>query len=653
MASFPRPLVFLLFAFFVLFQFSCSQDKNPSGIDTQAQENSPRAALDQGGIATKTYPIDQSSILSIPFQESQYLRNELLSVSPAQGVEIMFEDFPLGSTSDWFCYLSRGGNHQNIFNCVIESFPFDGSWVLHNETWALLAGFGDFGWRKIYKKFPANMNRYKSYFSFDAGYDVTSNGISESLNYIYFFRNSGYLDQRICGYDTRPLGTPSYPPGKYIKMPNHYAGQMGFNLGFLSEDPDEVWFNVYSRVDGIPGKAITRLDNIKVLAVPWLQILDPVNGNQFEAGEEITLRGWADAAYMPTNIEWRRDPGSVLIAQNTLEPPAVTDLPVGTHTITLSGRTPSGRMVTDSIQVGIRQTIRIEVNLNPRETRPGAAQFDRWLPNPGLTMVRIRVTSGGLPRPNYGIRMSSWGTPNSGGHRGTDHNLNQRPSGLFFENGVGHQTLDRLTLADGEFSVEYRPSQFGGIEIIHASSTVNTNLGASATLTVRIPDLQPLPEHTNYLKIGGTRCHHGPNDNNIPWINDDNHYGTNDLIITIELMADDHVLMYPNEQRLAFNDMSLESGGKFDINGQWLTYHADRVRAGNPLGENAHLDHRIGNNVDLRARDIDPENPERHHMTEEVRMWVRRDWDLYFGAILEESDSTPNWHFHLTVNPIP
>lgn len=75
-----------------------------------------------------------------------------------------------------------------------------------------------------------------------------------------------------------------------------------------------------------------------------------------------------------------------------------------------------------------------------------------------------------------------------------------------------------------------------------------------------------------YLLIGQTGVH------------PTNHFGTQRLKDSLITLAGTYTARYP-DSRLAFNDMSLVSGGVFDLDQNWLSPHKA---------------HRLGQNIDLR-----------------------------------------------------
>ena len=66
----------------------------------------------------------------------------------------------------------------------------------------------------------------------------------------------------------------------------------------------------------------------------------------------------------------------------------------------------------------------------------------------------------------------------------------------------------------------------------------------------------------------------------------DNHYGTTSFVAKLQAVAAIYYINYPNlpNNRLAFNDISLQKGGLFDIGATWTPPHSE---------------HRNGTNVDM------------------------------------------------------
>ncbi|OGU57349.1 MAG: hypothetical protein A2V66_03150 [Ignavibacteria bacterium RBG_13_36_8] len=96
-------------------------------------------------------------------------------------------------------------------------------------------------------------------------------------------------------------------------------------------------------------------------------------------------------------------------------------------------------------------------------------------------------------------------------------------------------------------------------------------------------------ENESYIKIGGTCNHHGPRDDN-EHINcrnpDNNHWAKENLVEDIIGISSEWHRMFPQEDLLGINDISLPYGGKFDISGKWSGEHSL---------------HRVGRSLDIRT----------------------------------------------------
>ncbi|MEX2602788.1 MAG: hypothetical protein WD361_01230, partial [Gracilimonas sp.] len=154
--------------------------------------------------------------------------------------------------------------------------------------------------------------------------------------------------------------------------------------------------------------------------------------------------------------------------------------------------------------------------------------------------------------------------------------------------------LETVTNEDGKIRLIYRAPEFGGqIRIIAQTNINGEDLFADDTLEVMVPDLVRLPNSNEYNKIGGTSSHNGPPLNG----EDNNHYGTQAFVDSLGSLAvtwnelADSAIINADETPLRFNDMSLPNGGKFDLDGRWLT----------ELVGIAHDYHRVGRDLDIRT----------------------------------------------------
>lgn len=154
-----------------------------------------------------------------------------------------------------------------------------------------------------------------------------------------------------------------------------------------------------------------------------------------------------------------------------------------------------------------------------------------------------------------------------------------------------------------------------GTETVTVSLVDTPSTTDSVTLTVKVDTFtRLLPDSTGtYRLIGGTNQHLGPPLSGT----DHNHWGRPDLLSAIRALAKN----WRSETGgpLPVNDMSLPTGGLFDINGGWLP---------------AHGGHRNGTNVDIS---MPVPNPTFVTTIQEQGWWKASDPFLEAG------------HYHLTV----
>ncbi len=133
-------------------------------------------------------------------------------------------------------------------------------------------------------------------------------------------------------------------------------------------------------------------------------------------------------------------------------------------------------------------------------------------------------------------------------------------------------------------NLTYVASIFGDTMRIFIESLENKLMKDSISIIERVPRLEVLGVHANYILYGGTENHNGPPNFTV----DNNHYGTPILNSALENIALDYITAFQGV-RIRINDMSLPNGGKFDVNGSW----------GGP-----HSTHRCGKNADISAKGI-------------------------------------------------
>ncbi|MEK6900823.1 MAG: hypothetical protein AABX37_00600, partial [Nanoarchaeota archaeon] len=168
------------------------------------------------------------------------------------------------------------------------------------------------------------------------------------------------------------------------------------------------------------------------------------------------------------------------------------------------------------------------------------------------------------PAPSEGCTMNFTVEPvnNSGGHS----HIGSRPRGTLSDSTIS------LYNWEPEKTAIYTSSEVSGEERIIAEVTGGGK--GEISIMVRVPDLQPMPvSGEGHWRLTGFRGTHP-----------DNHYGTPSTKARIAAMARDYFELYT--ESTGVNDMSLELGGLFDVNGNWSS---------NP----GHIMHRIGKSVDV------------------------------------------------------
>ncbi len=275
-----------------------------------------------------------------------------------------------------------------------------------------------------------------------------------------------------------------------------------------------------------------------------------------------------------------------------------------THTATWDGRdlagataTPGPHLALVNVYAGaatmfqsfiwdVRPDIQLALTLAPAEVMPD-----------GTVTASVTATDAqGNAVPNYAVRLEATAPQyttepcaDCGGH---SHD-GGRPVGRFLDAGGADlgSTTNGATGPVGEaLTLSYRADAFGGMDTLRASAFFQPDLFDTQRLTVRVPNLQLLPNSADYVKIGGTPGHLGPPLS----VTDNNHYGTATLIAAIQTISAEHRWTFT--QLLQINDMSLPYGGGFDIRGGWrLNIDAPACQAAG----GGHCTHRFGTNVDV------------------------------------------------------
>lgn len=112
------------------------------------------------------------------------------------------------------------------------------------------------------------------------------------------------------------------------------------------------------------------------------------------------------------------------------------------------------------------------------------------------------------------------------------------------------------------YTLTYTAPELSGSEEIVIHSILpggTTRRAGSTTISVAVPNLEPLSEGSTYRLTGQTPMH------------EDNHYAIKDVIKNIKAIAQDFYEGF--QATLGINDMSLPGGGLFDIYGNWAPPH--------------------------------------------------------------------------------
>jgi len=245
--------------------------------------------------------------------------------------------------------------------------------------------------------------------------------------------------------------------------------------------------------------------------------------------------------------------------------------------------------------------------------------------------------------PNYWVRLDTAALADSGGH---SHG-GARPKGKYIVpklTGTGVDTMisgTRKTDSTGVLRFKFLASQFGGSERIKAKLVSDTTKTDTLSLITRVPGLQLLPEGTNYVKVGGTCRHHGPEGPAGCSTPDNDHWGKLAMIQGISSIADSFAQYYPG-YRIRINDISLPYGGGFDLGGNWEDDIIDKFASRDTCNLVGHCTHREGNIADISYFVRPPSGPD-SLFTEPQKRRVRRILDNAASSVLQHG------HYHFRI----
>lgn len=196
---------------------------------------------------------------------------------------------------------------------------------------------------------------------------------------------------------------------------------------------------------------------------------------------------------------------------------------------------------------------------------------------------------------------------NSGGHIASRHS-GSRPLGKLARD-------DGVTGSNGCFTTTYSPPYIAGI--IGVDGTImGTSKGQD--ILVRVDGLFPLGAGPDHQLIGQTASH------------PENHYALGVVNISLRQIASDYRSEFyptgniPDSEKVAYNDISLVFGGKFDLGNRWENTN---VR---------HGEHREGINCDVRSNNI----------PQPRRVRLNEIFDAHGSTRThdETGTSAPHWH---------
>lgn len=239
-----------------------------------------------------------------------------------------------------------------------------------------------------------------------------------------------------------------------------------------------------------------------------------------------------------------------------------------------------------------------------------------------------KVTDGASPKAGVAVTFSVDVTVSTGGH---DHHDSSRPKGSL-------SAAQGTTDANGEVKLTFTAPEIAGVHTVKATCATCTNSPASKEIQVKVPDLLPIFN----LPFRDAQWAY-PGIGQVPGRHSDNHYLTVAAVTRLLGITQKFNSIWPDAPRLTLNDASLAWGGKFDIPATWER---------NPR---AHAEHRLGDNIDVRANAAPGAVPP--NIRKVVFRWLRNESlaednippEFLVESVnaLRESIGSQNEHFHL------
>ncbi len=268
-------------------------------------------------------------------------------------------------------------------------------------------------------------------------------------------------------------------------------------------------------------------------------------------GQTISTAYWV---FQPNlNYPWRHG-GTQDALTLTFTQACPHDLTVAVTPSTVRPRLPANTRLTGELAT---MATRAAVEATVRACPPDGTS------SPASVVIQFAVDQT-LPQP---------GTPDAGGH---SHDTRPARARGTFEPSSCTALLDPDGV--GTCMVTYLPSEVSSVETLIASAAGFPT--AEARVSVQVPGLTNLADIiTNFFRLTGQTPAHR-----------DNHWGSRNTTDTIQNVALDFFALA--NATLGINDLSLKTGGLFDIAANWTT---------------PHISHRTGTSVDIdRTACIDP-----------------------------------------------
>jgi hypothetical protein len=200
-------------------------------------------------------------------------------------------------------------------------------------------------------------------------------------------------------------------------------------------------------------------------------------------------------------------------------------------------------------------------------------------------MITVSVTRDGMSLSNYAVTIAAKMMLPSAGHE----HANQPPQNLLGEfkdirtKATGKSTITTVTDESGQIRLDFTAPEFSGNLEIKATSTTD-NVEDKKELVVKVPNLVEFAAGGDYSLTGTKEGKHTKN-----------HFfysqtAKDELVKAAKEFADAD---WNTTGKIRLNDMSLESGGLFDLNAQWTN-------------GDGHDSHRIGRSVDIENLKLEP-----------------------------------------------